>query len=51
MNVETVLVDSIIARAQGAAALPHYGMSGVLLHERTEHGITDTERDARDLGW
>jgi hypothetical protein len=51
LSVETVLVDSIIARAQGAAALPHYGMPGVLLHERTAHGTTDTERAARELGW
>jgi len=51
MKLETVLVDSIIARAQGAAALPHYGMPGVLVHERTAHGITDTERAARELGW
>jgi hypothetical protein len=51
MNVETVLVDSIIARAQGAAALPHYGMPGVLLHERSAHGITDTECAAREVGW
>jgi hypothetical protein len=51
MNVETVLVDSIIVRAQAATALPHYGMPGVLLHERTAHGITDTERAARQLGW
>jgi hypothetical protein len=51
MNVETVLVDSIIARAQEAAALPHYGMPGVLLHERRAHGITDTESAARELGW
>jgi HD domain-containing protein len=51
LNVETVLVDSIIARAQGAAALPHYGMAGVIRHERTAHGITDAERAARELGW
>jgi hypothetical protein len=51
MNVETVLVDSIITRAQHTGALPHYGMPGVLLHERTAHGVTATERDAHKLGW
>jgi hypothetical protein len=51
MNVETELVDSIIARARDAAALPHYGMAGVLLHERTVHGITEAERAGRELGW
>ena len=51
MNLETVLVDSIIARADGAVALPHYGMPGVLVHERTAHGITDIEGAAQQLGW
>ena len=51
MDVETVLVDSIIARAQGPTALPHYGMPGVLVHERSAHGTTDAERAARELGW
>jgi hypothetical protein len=51
MNVETVLVDAIIARPQEPAALPRYGMGGVLLHERTAHGSTGTENAARELGW
>jgi hypothetical protein len=51
MELERVLVDSIIARAQSAAALPPYGFGGVLRHERTVHGITAMEAEARALAW
>jgi hypothetical protein len=51
MDLEIVLVENIIARAQSSAALPRYGFGGVLLHERTAHGITDMEAAARALGW
>jgi hypothetical protein len=51
LNLETVLVDSIIARAQTPASLPRYGLPGVVLHERTEHGITAMEAEAREIGW
>jgi quercetin dioxygenase-like cupin family protein len=51
IDVERVLVDNIIGRAQSSAALPRYGFGGVLLHERTAHGISVMEAAARTLGW
>src|SRR4051794_3160247 len=51
LDVESVLVDGIIGRAKGNDALPHYGMPGVLVHERAVHRSTDLERAARELGW
>jgi hypothetical protein len=51
LGVERALVDGIIARAQGEAALPHYGMGGVLVAERAATGITELERAARSLAW
>ena len=51
LDLETVLVDSIIERAKDPAAAPRFGMAGVVIHERTVHGISGMEIAARDLGW
>ncbi len=51
LNLETVLVDNIIERVTDPAAAPRFGMAGVVIHERTVHGISGMEVAARDLGW
>lgn len=42
-RLETVLVDAILERAREPEALPHYGIGGVLAHERAAHGRTSIE--------
>ena len=51
IELETTLIDQIVARGSSASALPRYGFGGVLLHERTAHGTTEMEAAARALGW
>jgi hypothetical protein len=51
LDVEVALVDGIIARATNEAALPHYGMGGVLVAERAATGTTELERATRSLAW
>jgi hypothetical protein len=51
IELETTLIDHIVARGQSAAALPRYGFGGVLFHERTAHSTTELEAAARALGW
>jgi HD domain len=51
IELETTVVDYVVARGSSASALPRYGFGGVLLHERTAHGTTDVEAAAQALGW
>ena len=51
IELETTLIDQIVAHGSSASALPRYGFGGVLLHERTAHGTTEMEAAARALGW
>ena len=50
-NIEKVLADSIIEHVSEPAAAPRYGLTGVLIHERTYHGLTSMEEAAQQFEW